>query len=302
MDLIHFIPPSLRNRKRLRDLGLFVVLLFIAGFLLYTIHSRTRTSRQFTTSPPKAKAYSHLGFAHETYVINLPHRDDRRKDMEKLRMTLGLQWAYTDGVYLNSSLVSTALNWVHTIRTGDPHILDEQSSSGVGIVFSWPENIEDLARSTAVLEFWSNGHGTWPLPSAIPKGQPPSQPIASATKNFEISKNISALPQYLLLTEARVACWLGHLTAIHKIANSPMRNDPGFSIILEDDVDMERDTDKQMKRLWPYLPQDWDIVFLGTSFFTRLSCPFSSADQPTISQVTVGQTKGAGNSYPRTTC
>jgi len=273
MDLIHFIFPSLRNRKRLRDSGLFVVLLFIAGFLLYTIHSWTRTSRHFTISPPKAKAYGRLGFAHETYVINLPHRDDRRKDMEKLRMALGLQWAYTDGVDLNSSLVSTTLNWVHTIRTGAPHILDEQSSSGVGIVFSWPENIEDLARSTAALEFWSNGYGIWPLPSTIPKGQPPSRPMASATKNFDISKNISALPQYLLLTEARVACWLGHLTAIHKIANSPMPNDSDFSIILEDDVDMERDTDQQMKRLWPYLPPDWDIVFLGTSFFTRLSLP-----------------------------
>jgi len=286
---------------------MFGVLLFIAGLLLYTIHIWTRTLQQkFTTSDPlEVKTYSHLGFAHATYVINLPHRDDRRKDMEKLRMALGLQWAYTDGVHLNSSLVRTTLDWVHTIRTGIPHILDEsQSSFAEGIAFAWPENIDHLAGSTVALEFWSNGHGVWPLPSAIPKGQPPSQTMASATKDFDISKNISALPEYLLLTEARVACWLGHLNAIHKIANSPMSDDLDFSIILEDDVNMERDIDQQMKRLWPYLPPDWDVVYLGT-FYTPLPSPFSSGDhtaKPTFSQATAGQMKGADNSYLRMSC
>lgn len=305
MDLILFIFPWLRNRKRLRDSNLFTVLLFISALLLCMIHFWTRTSPQFTISPPKAEGYSHLGFTHETYVINLPHRDDRRKDMEKLRMALGLQWAYTDGVYLNSSLVKTTLDWVHAIRTEAPHILDEgRSSSAGGIAFSWPENIEYLARSTVALESWSNGYGVWPLPSAIPKGLPSSQPMASATKNFDIPQNISALPEYLLLTEARIACWLGHLNAIHKIANSLRPDGPKFSIILEDDVDMERDTDQQMKRLWSYLPSDWDIAFLGTAFSTPFPAPFSSADRtakPTFPQATVGQTKGVGNSYLRNT-
>lgn len=304
MDPILFIFHSLCNRMRLRDLNLLAVLLVIAGLLLYTIHIWTGTSRQFTISPPKAKAYSRLGLAHETYIINLPHRDDRRKDMEKLRMALGLQWAYTDGVYLNSSLVKTTLDWVHAIRSGAPHILDEgQSPSAEGIAFSWPENVEDLARSTVALEFWSNGNGVWPLPSVIPKRLTPSQPMASATKNFDISKNVSALPEYLLLTEARVACWLGHLSAIHKIANSLMPDDLDFSIILEDDVDMERDINQQVKRLWPYLPADWDMVFLGTSY-NHFPAPFSSGDhaaKPPFPQATVGQTKGAGNSCPRTT-
>ena len=294
------------NRKRPRHSNVFGVLLFIAGLLLYMIHIWTRTSQQFTISPPEAKTYSHLGFAHETYVINLPHRDDRRKDMEKLRMALGLQWAYTDGVHLNNSLVRTTLDWVHTIRTGPPHILDEsQSPLAEGIAFAWPENIEHLARSTAALEFWSTGHGVWPLPSAIPKGQPPSpQPMASATKDFDISKNISSLPEYLLLTEARVACWLGHLNAIHKIANSLMSDDLDFSIILEDDIDMERDIDQQMKRLWPYLPPDWDMVFLGT-FYTPPPSPFPSGDhtaKPISPQATAGQTKGVDNSYPHMSC
>jgi len=97
-------------------------------------------------------------------------------------MALGV---YTDGIHLNSSSVRTTLDWVHTIRTGLPHILyEDQSTSAEGIAFRWPENIEHLARSTVALEFWSNGHGVWPLPFVIPKGQPPSQPMSSATKDF----------------------------------------------------------------------------------------------------------------------
>jgi hypothetical protein len=160
------------------------------------------------------------------------------------------------------------------IRTGVPHIFGEgQPPSAEGIAFAWPENIDHLASSTGKLDLWSNGHGIWPLPSAIPKGLPLAQPIPSATRDYDIPKNISALPEYLLLTESRVACWLGHLNLIHQIANAHIPDASGFSIILEDDVDMERDTDQQIKRLWPHLPADWDIVFLGAYFFFLYAFP-----------------------------
>ena len=67
--------------------------------------------------------------------------------------------------------------------------------------------------------------------------------MASATRNYDIPKNVSGLPEYLLLTESGVACWLGHLDVIHRIANAHVPDAPGFSTILEDDVDMERDVD-----------------------------------------------------------
>ncbi|KZT64019.1 hypothetical protein DAEQUDRAFT_733160 [Daedalea quercina L-15889] len=35
------------------------------------------------------------------------------------------------------------------------------------------------------------------------------------------------------------------------------------SVILEDDVDMERDIHDRLREVWRSLPDDWDIVFLG---------------------------------------
>jgi hypothetical protein len=215
----------------------------------------------------EVKEFRYLGDARETYVINLPHRDDRREDMDKLRTAIGISWDYVDGVYLNSSLVRNTLDWVRTIRSGPPHIVGSEDKPSLvdNIVFTWPKDIDDLARSNSELELWSNEHGVWPLPPAIPKQLPPYiQPMASATQNYNIATNLSAQPEHLLLTESRVACWLGHLELIHKTANSLKGGQ--FAIILEDDVDMERDTDEQMKHLWPYLPDDWDVVFLGAHF------------------------------------
>lgn len=184
--------------------------------------------------------------------------------MDDLRTALGISWDYVDGVYLNSSLVRNTLDWVHRIRSGPPHIIDgeEKPLLAYNIAFTWPKDIDDLAKSTSELELWSSEHGVWPLPPGIPKELPPYiQPMASATQNYNIATNLSAQPEYLLLTQSRVACWFGHLDLIHKAANS-LKEDQ-FAIILEDDIDMERDTDEQMKRLWPYLPDDWDMVFLG---------------------------------------
>lgn len=263
--------------------------LFVGGFLLpaYMLYGWLVAPEEFIIPPPvvsppiisppnnsampvevvEANESYYLGNARATYVINLPHRDDRREDMDKLRTALEISWDYVNGVYLNSSLVRNTLEWVHTIRSGPPHIVgdEEKPSHADDISFAWPEDIDALATSSDELDLWSNGNGIWPLPPAIPKELPPYlQPMASATDNYNIATNLSAQPEHLLITQGRVACWFGHLNLIHKTANS-LKNDE-FAIILEDDVDMEQDTDEQMKYLWPYLPADWDVVFLGTRF------------------------------------
>ena len=281
----HILP--LRNRRPFLHSSSIAVplkaLLFVAGFLLptYMLYVWLSAPEEFIISPPISplnnstttvevdetdKPY-HLGNARETYVINLPHRDDRREDMDKLRIALEITWDYVDGVYLNSSLVRNTLDWVHTIRSGPPHIVGDEEKPPLDddIPFTWPTDIDALAMSGDELDLWSNGNGIWPLPPAIPKELPPYlQPMASATENYNIATNLSAQPEHLLLTESRIACWSGHLDLIHKTANS--LKDDEFAIILEDDIDMEQDTDEQMKRLWPYLPADWDVVFLGTYF------------------------------------
>ncbi|PFH45031.1 hypothetical protein AMATHDRAFT_125371, partial [Amanita thiersii Skay4041] len=72
------------------------------------------------------------------------------------------------------------------------------------------------------------------------------------------------------LTPARVACWHSHLPLIHRIANKENLEMRDSVLILEDDIDMERDIRGQLAGMWPLLPDDWDIVYLGTPLISVL--------------------------------
>jgi GR25 family glycosyltransferase involved in LPS biosynthesis len=204
--------------------------------------------------------------ADNIYVISLRNRYRRREDMEKLRLSLELNWTYVDALDADSPLVSRIMDWVKALRTGPPHILNEGTTSRVGlrdnISFAWPGDIETLARSRDNLDLWSTGNGVWPTPIGVLNSEP-YLPIACATKNYSLMEYTGRLKEHLILTRPRVACWHSHLSVIHDIANNAPPDDFGVAVILEDDVDMERDIRKQLAYLWPALPADWDIVFLG---------------------------------------
>jgi GR25 family glycosyltransferase involved in LPS biosynthesis len=203
-----------------------------------------------------------LGVADKIYVISLRSRYRRREDMEKLRLSLQLHWTYVDALDANSPLVSQIMDWVNALRTGPPHILDEANITHVStkllpdtITFAWPGDIETLVRSKDKLDLWSTG--VWPSPITSFLKSTPYPPVACATKNYSLTKYTAK--EHLILTHPRVACWHSHLSVIHDIVN----NGFGVSIILEDDVDMEQDIQKQLAYMWPTLPADWDILFLG---------------------------------------
>ena len=209
-----------------------------------------------------------LGVADKIYVISLRNRYNRREDMEKLRLSLQLHWIYVDAQDANSPLVSQIMDWVKTLRTGPPYILDEGNMTHIpskllpdSITFSWPGDIETLARSKGKLDLWSTG--VWPSPITSVLKSAPYPPIACATKNYSLTEYTTMLKEHLILTLPRVACWHSHLSVIHDIVN----NGFGVSVILEDDVDMEQDIRKQLAYLWPTLPADWDILFLGIFIF-----------------------------------
>ena len=207
-----------------------------------------------------------LGVADKIYVISLRNRYSRREDMEKLRLSLQLHWTYVDALDANSPLVSQIMNWVKALRTGPPHILDSDEGNIThvpskllpdSITFAWPGDIETLLKSKDKLDLWSTG--VWPSPITSFSKPTPYPPIACATKNYSLTKYTTILKEHLILTLPRVACWHSHLSVIHDIVN----NGFGVSVILEDDVDMEQDIRKQLAYLWPTLPADWDILFLG---------------------------------------
>ncbi|KAF8816615.1 hypothetical protein BYT27DRAFT_7181425 [Phlegmacium glaucopus] len=205
-----------------------------------------------------------LGVADNIFVISLRNRHRRRGDMEKLRMSLGLHWTYVDALDADAPLVSQIMDWVKALRTGPPHILNTtRTASGLlpdNINFAWPGDTDTLTNSRDKLDIWSTG--VWPPPTEVMKPAP-YLPITCATKNYSLTEYNTELKEYLILTYPRIACWHSHLSVIHGIVNNTPAGSSRVAIILEDDVDMEKNISEQMSYLWPSLPVDWDIVFLG---------------------------------------
>jgi GR25 family glycosyltransferase involved in LPS biosynthesis len=210
-----------------------------------------------------------LGVEDKIYVISLRNRYRRRADMENLRLSLQLDWTYVDALDAESPLVSQIMDWVRVLRIGPPHILDEANDTRVAsnllpdnITFAWPRDIDTLARSKDKLDLWNTD--VWPSPIMSFLKPASYLPITCATKNYCLIEYTTKLKEHLILTHPRAACWHSHLSVIHDIANNDSPDGTGVSLILEDDVDMEQDIREQLAYLWPSLPVDWDIVFLGT--------------------------------------
>ncbi|KAF8907711.1 hypothetical protein CPB84DRAFT_1822468 [Gymnopilus junonius] len=209
-----------------------------------------------------------LDFIEQIYVLSLPERRSRREAMEKLRLALGLNWSYVDAFPADVPLVERIMNLVSFVRDNysmffkSEHRNTSEFLNNRTVSLFWPKNIDELAISFQGLDIWSSDLNI----SKVPFGNSsitPSPPLACATKDYRIATLSSALPEHLVLTPARVACWHSHLYVIHKIANSLKSDNPGAALILEDDVDMEKDIVKQLRSLWPLLPPRWDIIFLG---------------------------------------
>ncbi|KJA20831.1 hypothetical protein HYPSUDRAFT_166395 [Hypholoma sublateritium FD-334 SS-4] len=193
----------------------------------------------------------------ELLVISLPNRQDRRRDMEMLRMTLGLQWGYVDALSSDSPLVAIILGWVAAGRSVVPPALGDTNTAN----FSWPDDLEAIAASSEEISLWVDGNSPWDLVASGFPLSTPYPPIVCATKDYTIATGL--LPEHMILTPARVACWHSHLAVIQKFANNLRPHGSGVALIFEDDVDMEKDIDQQTHALWRTLPADWDIVFLG---------------------------------------
>ena len=207
------------------------------------------------------------GVVDKIYVISLRHRESRRKEMERLRGGLGWDWTYVDALNATSPLSYSIIHWVSQIRARfgsspwrEHAVLGKESLAD----FSWPNTIEAMVQSTEQLRSIPDDLSVTST-QAIPQ-------LASATKDYDIPDYSPGLPEYRKLTLTRIACWYSHLIVIQMAANrAAAATGIGSTLILEDDVDMERDVEMQLSLLWPSLPEDWDIVFLGMLFSHSLS-------------------------------
>jgi len=206
-----------------------------------------------------------LGVARRLYVLTLPARKDRRIRMEALRKAMGLRWTYVDGLQSTNELTQRMWEWVLRVRDGQPNISSDPSSGDPPpgtVKFSWPGDVDQLALSSAPIDFWSNT--VWSTPADV-LNFVPYRPTGCAVQDYRILNFNSSLPEHLVLSRARIACWYSHISVIHSIANNKDQDLDSAYVILEDDIDMEKDTVQRLKILWNSLPQDWDMVFLGVS-------------------------------------
>lgn len=269
------LSPSLNLTAKLRRTGLFALILFLAGYLLWTAPLPIRGSRLSRPIPantahaPSDRTPS-LGVAQSVYMLSLPSRSDRRVHMESLRKALDSHWTYVDALQSTNELTQRIWEWVMRVREGKPTIFDSNdlsrdSLSPGQVQFSWPDHIDRLALSPVPIDFWADT--VWSAPIMV-RNPTPYRPTTCAMDDYRIPDFNFDLPEHLILTRARIACWYSHISVLHNIANNKNTNLDSTYIILEDDIDMERDVSHRIDMLWKSLPSDWDMVFLGT-FITQ---------------------------------
>ncbi|KAH9964552.1 hypothetical protein BC827DRAFT_1187783 [Russula dissimulans] len=238
-------------------------------------------------SRPSALSNNSLGIVSKIYVISLPRRTDRRFQMDRLKDALHLAWTYRNAIEANAPVVTTILRQVHVLRS---QLMPHPKLGGVHMpngaivsVFNWPHDLEDTICSQESIqpsgaELWTgpSSHSFSDLvvpaeiadpyaftysPTRTAQGPIASRPtLLACTSGNEVFAAFSPkLPQYRRLTAAKVACWYSHFQTIREIADG---NDEAV-LILEDDIDIERDVKGRLPVLFNALPSDWDIVYLG---------------------------------------
>ncbi|KAI9451859.1 hypothetical protein HD554DRAFT_2180134 [Boletus coccyginus] len=204
------------------------------------------------------------GIAHtHIHLVSLADRQDRREQMEFLRTIQDLTWTVIDAVPGNATLVNRILDWVALLRT---------ESKKVGALgFRWPEEINALSVSHEPLK--QSGSDTWA--EASPSSKSKSKKFGSSTysslpcaiEDSSMPVFANDAPEWMVLSPAKVACWHSHVSAIRRFVEKQDMHDHRHGddvvVILEDDIDMEKDISTRLSQVWTFLPAGWDIVFLG---------------------------------------
>lgn len=194
-----------------------------------------------------------------TYVVSLPRRRDRRSQMEHLRMMLGLSWEYVGATDSSNDKVDAILKRVQSIRLR--HLTNNTLSdlNSTRLPFQWPSHIDSLASSDTSL--FTAERAFWDAEAPDLADTLDGVPMLVAQKDFTLSTFYTDVVENKVLTAGKIACWDTHLSVISRIAHSTQHD---VGIILEDDVDMERDIRNRIDHVWNSLPESWDMVFLGT--------------------------------------
>lgn len=208
--------------------------------------------------PSNANINRTLGIASNIYVIHLPHRTDRRENMERLRKALDLQWTYIDAVSSTSTTVRRIMDEVRHIRGTQEHGIS--TLSGATFIdpetnetqFIWPSELNSDTLMVSDDSLGLAGSDIWSLPqdfgdsntelssllyaleedailmdpdsdtsneTDLPAMEPDPLPLTCAMRNSISGPSYAiSLPPYMILTPAKISCWHSHLSAIRRIA------------------------------------------------------------------------------------
>ncbi|KAF9056961.1 hypothetical protein BDP27DRAFT_1344272 [Rhodocollybia butyracea] len=160
---------------------------------------------------------------------------------------------------------------------------DVYSNESSGFLRTWSPLSRLSSNSTDEDEYFSRFLSNRPaLPISTKSiSSSPSLELVGATRDFSLAPYSSTFPYQKFLTLARVAVWYSHLSVlrqIHKIQAESRFPDEHISVILEDDINVEKDIRNRLGGIWQVLPQDWDVVFLGhcwsnESFYPAIISP-----------------------------
>lgn len=218
---------------------------------------------------------SALGVASRIYVVSLLRRADRRKDMKELATSLDLNFTYVDAVDASDLSVATIMDRVRTLR----HDLGAMSDAAARLLelgyrdlpsklpalFAWPADLqaEDVG-TPAGAELWTHPGillaDSLASPALTTEPQDVSTTLACHIENNFFGSVTEPTKAQYILDLPKIACWHSHMQLLRRIVED---EDDRPSIILEDDVNMERDIRERLHGLWSALPMDWDIVYLG---------------------------------------
>ncbi|KAJ4495915.1 hypothetical protein C8J55DRAFT_445037, partial [Lentinula edodes] len=183
--------------------------------------------------------------------------------MEYLQKYLGLNWTYMDATYADAEIIGTIMG----------NNVDDDFA-----LIVYPDDLEPYAIPNIASPSSPLPHQTSQLFSGVklPAYSTANLELVCTTKDFSLVPYSTTLPYHKYLTAARVAVWHSHLRVLRLIVEKE-------DIILEDDIDMEKDIRRRLHRIWVNLPDDWDVVFLGhcwsnESFWPAISLPTESPE------------------------
>jgi len=220
-----------------------------------------------------------LGIADAIFVISLARRLDRKATMDSIAEALDLDFTYVDATDYKTPRgrriidnLRDRVRWQRQriddreARPSDWPTPDHNKSDTFimsAFPFKWSDDVEDNKDAPLANPLGVYGADYWDLdpPNEEWEKTHPLPPWTEEERNAPIMEASVLNNQHRLvpLRDAGFACWHSHHRTLREIERRKLKS----AIIFEDDIDIEWNVERILRKQWSSLPDDWDIVYLG---------------------------------------